>query len=73
MSGGPIKAARDAWKPPKASTSDTDRVCMGTPVKGRGYCGRKATAGKVTREWADVNCSDCDAARRADLAVRGQG
>jgi hypothetical protein len=65
MSAGPIKAQREAFgKREPVSTPDAHRVCAaGEP--GRGYCGRKADA-KTTKDWAQVVCSDCEAARRAD-------
>lgn len=69
MSAGPIKAERDGHKVALVSTPDVHRVCMATERKGRGYCGREAKGAKVTTEWADVVCSDCEAAYRADQAV----
>lgn len=69
MSEGPIKRERDAWKPPVVSTTDAARVCKSTRQKGRGYCGRKATGAKVATEWVDVECTDCEAAYRADEAA----
>lgn len=69
MSEGPIKRERDAWKPITVSTTDAARVCMATKERGRGYCGRAAKGSKVTAEWADVECSDCVAAFRADKAA----
>lgn len=66
MSAGPIKNMRDAWKPPKVSTTDADRVCGPSDRAGRGYCGRSAKGAKRTEDWAQVVCADCDAARRAD-------
>lgn len=70
MSSGPIKVARDAWKPGRVSTTAKDRVCAeGTGLNatlGRGYCGR-SSAPRVA-DWAKVTCMDCQAARRADEA-----
>lgn len=68
MSSGPIKSERDGHKVPLVSTADAHRVC-GAGEPGRGYCGRKADA-KTTKDWSAVVCSDCDAARRADQAVK---
>lgn len=73
MSAGPIKANRDAWKPPKVSTSDAERVCAVSETAGRGYCGRKMTSSKLTSDWAAVVCFDCEAARRADLQAAEKG
>lgn len=73
MSEGPIKAHRDAWKPRKASTTDSERICATSETKGRGYCGRKMTSSKLTSDWAAVVCSDCEAARRADLQAAEKG
>jgi hypothetical protein len=70
VSAGPIKRERDAWKPITVSTPDAHRVCMGVKERNRGYCGREAKGSKVTTEWADVVCSDCVAAYRADEAAR---
>lgn len=69
MSAGPIKAERDGHKVAFSSTTDTARVCMATKTRDRGYCGREAKGAKVTTEWADVECHDCEAAYRADQAV----
>lgn len=70
MSAGPISRERAAHKPVITSTTDAARVCKSTDRRDRGYCGREAKGAKVTAEWADVECADCVAARRADLAAR---
>lgn len=67
MSEGPIKHARDAWKPKQISTTDKERVCAPNIDTGRGYCGRK---NKRTDVWSRVSCADCHAARRADEGAR---
>lgn len=61
MSEGPIKAWRDAWKPPIVSTRQSGAVHA--ERDGRAYCGRK---GAMSKEWSTVTCSDCHAAHRAD-------
>lgn len=66
MSSGPIKSHRDAWKPPKVSTTDADRICGPSDRPNRGYCGREAKGAKRTQNWDAVVCADCHAARRAD-------
>lgn len=68
MSAGPIAQDRRGHTVPFSSTPDSSRVCASTEQKGRGYCGRKASGAKVTADWAAVECKDCEAARRADLA-----
>ena len=65
MSAGPIKAQRDAWKPPTVSTSNADRVCA--VIEARVYCGRKNK--QTSALWDKVTCADCHAAHRADLAA----
>lgn len=72
MSEGPIKRERDAWKPKEVSTPDAHRVCMvSEPGSKRSYCGRsKASRVGLVTDWADVECADCDACRRADEAVQ---
>lgn len=71
MSAGPIAQARRAHVAPKTSTAAKDRVCAdGTALHGtasRAYCGR--TSGKRATTWSEVTCTDCAAARRADLAA----
>lgn len=67
MSEGPIKAARQAWSPPKVTTNPAEAVhavrAAGDP---RPYCGTRR--GKVTTsEGALVTCSACTAAIAADL------
>lgn len=69
MSAGPIKQGRDGHVVEFASTPDTHRVCAYGPIKGRGYCGRKADS-KTTSDWDAVVCHDCRAARRADEETR---
>ena len=44
-----------------------ERVCAAVNVNRATYCGRKTP--NVTTNWDDVNCVDCQAARRADQAV----
>lgn len=66
MSEGPIKSARDAWKPPRVSTPQSSAV-HGPAPWGRGYCGRKSTA--IAKAWTDVTCADCIAARAADAPL----
>lgn len=63
MSDGPIKRERDAHRPVKVSTPDARRVCAKTEA--RGYCGRSKNV-KLADRWADVTCTDCRAAYRAD-------
>lgn len=68
MSAGPIKQARDAWKPEVKSTSDIARVCAPMPRRtGMSYCGRNGR--RVISDWAQVTCADCQAAYAADLAA----
>ena len=67
MSAGPIKQARDAWRPTVVSTTDSERVCAPNLDTNRAYCGRK---NKRTDEWVRVTCSDCHAAARADKESR---
>lgn len=67
MSAGPIKQARDAWKPRQVSTNDSERVCAPNIDTGRSLCGRK---NKRTDVWTRVTCSDCHAAARADKENR---
>lgn len=67
MSEGPIKQARDAWKPRQVSTTDTARICAPDIAAGRSICGRK---NKRTDEWKRVTCADCHAAARADKENR---
>lgn len=64
MSEGPIKAERDAWKPPRVSTTDTDRVCFIEPLSPRTYCGRRPK--RTTDLITHTTCADCRAALRAD-------
>jgi hypothetical protein len=66
MSAGPIKQARDAWKPTLVSTPDSGRVCAPNIDTGRAVCGRKNPT--RTDEWSRVTCADCHAAARADRA-----
>jgi hypothetical protein len=54
--------------------TEADRMCS-TPIdpellrdKGRGYCGRRS--GRLTSDRRLVNCSDCQAAIRADNQTR---
>lgn len=63
MSEGPIKQWRDGHKTDRVSTPDAHRVCAPSPVKGRGYCGRKNDR---TAPFKDATCADCHAAARAD-------
>lgn len=71
VSAGPIRAEREAFgKRPPVSTTDAARVCKATDRRDRGYCGREAKGAKVTAEWVDVVCSDCEAAHRADQAAK---
>lgn len=63
MSEGPIKRERDAWKPPKVSSTDTERVCY-QKLGHKAYCGRQAKV--AFDDWSKVTCSDCLAAKRAD-------
>lgn len=65
MGDGPIRAERDAWKPPRVSTTDVDRVCFIIPPARRAYCGRR-TPKATTPNLTDINCADCEAALRAD-------
>lgn len=67
MSEGPIKRARDAWKPPAVSMSNAERICAPNIDRNRAYCGR---SNKRTAEWEHVNCADCLAAARADKDAR---
>lgn len=67
MSEGPIKHARDAWRPRQVSTTDAERICAPNFDTGRSVCGRK---NKRTAEWAGVTCADCHAAARADKENR---
>ncbi|MBD8218227.1 hypothetical protein IFU40_06215 [Microbacterium sp. CFBP 13617] len=69
MSAGPIAQDRRAHTVAFSSTADNARVCVRVKDTGRGYCGRKTTPAKSTSEWGAVSCSDCEAARRADLAA----
>lgn len=63
MSAGPIAQARAAHTAPRVSTTEKDRTCAsGAP--GRGYCGRKTN---TPTDWDETTCSDCLAARRADV------
>lgn len=62
MSEGPIKRERDAHRPVKVSTPDAHRVCAKSEA--RGYCGRASK--KLVERWAQVTCTDCRAAYRAD-------
>lgn len=62
MSEGPIKAARDAWKPKRVSTADAHRVCARSGE--RAYCGRGKS--NLADAWELVTCTDCRAAYRAD-------
>lgn len=72
MSEGPIKAWWESHRPAKVSTTDSERVCLATEKRDRGYCGRTAKGDKVTTEPSDVVCADCIAAWRADhQAKRG--
>lgn len=67
MSEGPIKAWRDAWKPPVVSTTDAARVCYKKLGPARASCGRKP---KVSYEdVTKVTCADCLAALRADGVI----
>lgn len=67
MSGGPIKAWRDAWKPPAVSTGTAARTVHGYGGPMRAYCGRKGgVSGAFIGTWEQVTCSDCIAARRSD-------
>ncbi|MDQ1174189.1 hypothetical protein QE430_002496 [Microbacterium testaceum] len=72
MSTGPIAQERRGHSAPVSSTADNARICARGAEKGRGYCGRKTTAAKATSDWAAVVCTDCEAARRADLAEEGE-
>ena len=67
MSDGPIAKERRGHVVPFASTTDAARVCAPGGVPGKGYCGRNASKSKVTSDWAEVVCKDCEAARAADL------
>ena len=64
MSEGPIKAERDAWKPPRVSTTNRERVCLQHLGASLAYCGRRLYAS--TTNLAGVTCADCLAAWRAD-------
>lgn len=70
MSGGPIKAERDAWKPRQSTRATVHTVHM----RGEGdrtYCGRRAII--TTPSWESTECEDCHAARRADLNQQKEG
>lgn len=62
MSNGPIQRERERWKRPPVSTPDAHRVCARSET--RSYCGRSGA--KLADDWADVTCTDCRAAYRAD-------
>lgn len=64
MSGGPIKAWRDTWLPPRVSTKNSERACFMKLGQTRAYCGRKPKV--AFDDWARVTCSDCRAAGNAD-------
>ena len=71
MSHGPIARAREAFgkRDPVSNTNETGRRCARgrwPEDPDRGYCGRR---GKVVKDGERVNCADCGAAKRADLAA----
>lgn len=69
MSEGPIKAEREGRRVDAISTPDNVRACMRNPDTQNAYCGRKKHKG-IVQVWADVICSDCRAAARADGRLR---
>lgn len=68
MSEGPIKQWRDSFKTPRVSTSPSTAV-HGMLDYRRAYCGRRGV--KLVNDWAEVTCTDCRAARDADLREAG--
>lgn len=78
MSAGPISYWWRSHRPPTESTADANRICavLGKDNQ-RSYCGRSKKSRKdisrvtgIARNaagWGTVECTDCQAARRADL------
>lgn len=58
---------REARTLPLATHTGGDAKHARGPL-GRGYCGRRAT---TVHPWEQATCSDCLAARRADLEADG--
>jgi hypothetical protein len=67
VSAGPIAQERAGHVPPRTSISEKERVCAAGAKRGRAYCGRKNKSPE--RDWKNVTCPECHAARRADEAA----